>query len=261
MAIKTDLLGYLLYCGLAAHLYAAAAMALRRRVFGEVAFATGFAACAAAFAVRWVQLGCTPLRGLFEVFLVLGMLVWPLSLFCRRLLGAEGPAAHALVAAAVLFPAGFIFPAAGGETAALLRSAWFLPHVGAYVLGYAVMLMAAVQAALQLAAPSGSPLAAARERATWRLVRLGFPLLTVGLVAGAMWAKQAWGDWWHWDPKELWSGATWLLFALYFHLRAGLAGRRLRVCSAAVLAGAGAIAMTLLWVNLTASSPLHAHGL
>jgi len=122
-----------------------------------------------------------------------------------------------------------------------------------------VMSMGAVQAALQLAAPASSPLAAARERATWRVVRLGFPLLTLGLVAGAVWGKQAWGDWWHFDPKELWSGATWLLFAAYFHLRAALAGRRLRVCSAAVLAGAGAIAMTLLWVNLTASSPLHAH--
>ena len=157
MAIKTDLLGYLIYCSLAAHLYAAAALGLRRRLFGEIAFVTGFAACAGAFAVRWVQMGCLPLEGLFDVFLALGILVWPLSLFCRRLLGAEGAAVHALVAVAVLFPAGFVLQAAGPGVPALLQSAWFLPHVGAYVLGYVVMLMAATQAALQLAARAGIP--------------------------------------------------------------------------------------------------------
>ncbi len=259
MAVKTDLVGYLIYCALAAHLYAAVAMALRRRMFGQVAFATGFAACAGAFVVRWAQLGCAPLGGLFEVFLALGMLVWPLSLLARRVLGAEGAAAHALLAAAVLLPVGFVFPATGRDEPALLRSGWFLPHVGAYVLGYTVMMMGAVQAVLQLTCPAGSDQAARRERATWRLVCLGFPLLTVGLAAGAAWAKQAWGDWWHWDPKELWSLATWLIFAGYLHLRAALAGRRLRLCSAAVLLGAGAIGMTLLWVNLTAASALHAH--
>lgn len=259
MAVKADLVGYLIYCALAAHVYAAAALALRRRLFGEVAFVTGFAACAAAFIVQWVHAGHAPLAGMFSVFVVLGMLVWPLSLFARGMLGAEGAAAHALIAAAVLFPAGFVFPAATQPAPALLQSGWFLPHVGAYLLGYTVMLMAAAQAVLQLICRAGSDQAAARERATWRLVRLGFPLLTIGLVAGAMWGKRAWGDWWHFDPKELWSLATWLTFAGYFPLRAALDGRRLRVCSAAVLTGAAAIGMTLLWVNLTASSTLHAH--
>jgi ABC-type transport system involved in cytochrome c biogenesis permease subunit len=72
---------------------------------------------------------------------------------------------------------------------------------------------------------------------------------------------QAWGNWWHFDPKELWALATWLVFAGYFHLRAALDGRRLRLCSAVVLAGAAAIGMTLLWVNLSAGSALHSHGL
>jgi ABC-type transport system involved in cytochrome c biogenesis permease subunit len=261
MVVKTDLVGYLIYCALAAHVYAAAAMVLRRRMFGEVAFVTGFAACAGAFVARWVAVAHVPLEGMFEVFLALGMLVWPLSLLVRRALGAEGAAAHALLGAAVLFPAGFVFPAAARELPALLRSGWFLPHVGAYLLGYVVMLMAAVQAALQLGSRAGTALAAARERTTWRLARVGFPLLTIGLVVGAAWGKRAWGDWWHFDPKELWALVTWLVFAGYFHLRAALDGRRLRLCSAAVLVGAGAIGMTLLWVNLTASSALHTHGL
>lgn len=260
MGVKTDLVGYLVYCGLAAHLYAGVALALRRRVFGRTAFATGFAACAAALAMRWVQLGHAPLGGMFHVFLVLGMLVWPLSLFARRVLDAEGEAAHALMGCVVLFAAGFVFPAGRGPLPALLRSWLFGPHVGCYLLGYVVMLMGAVQAVLQLAAPAGSELAVRREGATWRLVRLGFPLLTAGLVLGAMWGKRAWGQWWHWDVKELWSLATWLIFAGYLHLRAVLGGRGRRACSMAVLAGAAAIGMTLLWVNLGGAASLHAHG-
>ena len=261
MGIKTDLVAYLVYCALAAHLYAAAALALRRRVFGRTAFATGFAACAGAFVVRWVQLGHAPLEGMFDVFLALGMLVWPLSLLARRVLGAEGEAAHAVMAGVVLFAAGFVFDAGREPLPVMLQSALFIPHVGAYMLAYVVMLMGAVQALMQLAAPAGGELAARREAATWRLVRVGFPLLTAGLVLGAVWGKRAWGDWWHWDVKELWSLATWLIFAGYLHLRAALGGRGQRVCSAAVLAGAAAIGMTLLWVNMGGAVSLHAHGL
>jgi ABC-type transport system involved in cytochrome c biogenesis permease subunit len=51
------------------------------------------------------------------------------------------------------------------------------------------------------------------------LVRLGWGFLTMGMVMGALWAKQAWGDYWTWDPKETWAAATWLSYLLYLHLR------------------------------------------
>jgi ABC-type transport system involved in cytochrome c biogenesis permease subunit len=279
VAIKTDLVGFLIYCGMAAHLYAAVALVLRRRVFGEVAFATGFGVLVAAWVVRWVQVGHVPLQSLFEVFLTLGMLVYPLSLLARRL-GAAGQAAHALIAAVVLLPAGFVFSAARWPLPAVLRSVLFVPHVATYLLAYMVMTMAAVEAVLQLVARAGSDRAchpgtatgravaggaalasqaAARERATWRLVCLGFPLLTAGLGLGMVWANSAWGGYWHWDPKENWSLATWLVFLSYFPLRLALHRRWPRASACVVLAGAAAILMTLLWVNLTGSSPLHSH--
>jgi ABC-type transport system involved in cytochrome c biogenesis permease subunit len=282
VAVKTDLLGYLIYCGLAAHVYAAVALVLRpstgslrsehsgsrtgrpelvegrRRVFGQVAFLTGFGVTAAAWVVRWVQVGHVPLQSLFEVFLTLGMLVYPLSLLARRL-GAAGVAAHALLAAAVLLPAGFVFSAARWPLPAVLRSALFVPHVATYLLAYVVLMMAAVESLLQLAARAGSGRAVACERATWRLACLGFPPLTAGLVLGIIWAKSAWGGYWHWDPKETWSLVTWLIFLGYFPLRLATAKRWPRVGAVAVLAGAAAILMTLLWVNLTGSSPLHSH--
>ena len=250
MVIKTDILGWFVYSALAAQLYAAVALAARRRVLGGAAFATGFALCVAAFAFRWLQVGHVPLQSMFEVFLALGMVVYPLSVFSQQVLGATGQAAHAAIAAAVLFPAAFVFGAEARHLPPALNCWLFVPHVASYMLAYIVMAMAAVQASAQLAAPAGSEQAGQYELATHRLVRLGFPLLTGGLVLGAWWGKLAWGDYWHWEAKELWALATWLIFAGYLHLRPAVRRRLPRVGSGAVIAGAAAIVMTLLWVNL-----------
>lgn len=50
---------------------------------------------------------------------------------------------------------------------------------------------------------------------------MGWGFITMGIVMGALWAKQAWGDYWTWDPKETWAAATWLSYLLYMHLRQG----------------------------------------
>ena len=52
-----------------------------------------------------------------------------------------------------------------------------------------------------------------------RTISLGFPFLTIGIIAGAVWANEAWGTYWSWDPKETWALITWLIFAAYLHLR------------------------------------------
>ena len=52
-----------------------------------------------------------------------------------------------------------------------------------------------------------------------RIISLGFPFLTIGIIAGAVWANEAWGSYWSWDPKETWALITWLIFAAYLHLR------------------------------------------
>jgi len=48
---------------------------------------------------------------------------------------------------------------------------------------------------------------------------LGFVLLTLGLISGAVWANEAWGTWWSWDPKESWAVSSWVLYAAYLHMR------------------------------------------
>ena len=57
------------------------------------------------------------------------------------------------------------------------------------------------------------------DNLSYRILGFGFPLLTMGLLSGAIWANQTWGSYWSWDPKETWALITWLIFAIYFHTR------------------------------------------
>lgn len=110
-----------------------------------------------------------------------------------------------------------------------LRSPWFVPHVIVYMFAYAVMGIATILAVriLWLARkPVTEPVELQRPletdlRLCDTLVRIGWGFLTMGIVMGALWAKQAWGDYWTWDPKETWAAATWLSYLLYLHLRKG----------------------------------------
>jgi ABC-type transport system involved in cytochrome c biogenesis permease subunit len=225
----------------------------REALAGNVLFATGFAVCVAAFVVRWIEVDHIPLQNMFEVFLTLGMLVWPISLFCRRFLGVGGEAADAYFAFIILFPAGFVFHAEPQKLPPALQSILFIPHVATYMLSYVIMAKAAIPHAFMgifLDRPRGDPQAITYDLAAYRMVSLGFPLLTLGLVLGAVWGKIAWGDYWNWDPKELWSFVSWLVYLAYLHFRSMYGSKFPRLLSAMVLAGLLAIILTLLWVNL-----------
>jgi cytochrome c-type biogenesis protein CcsB len=54
---------------------------------------------------------------------------------------------------------------------------------------------------------------------SYRVISFGFILLTLGILCGAVWANEAWGSYWNWDPKETWAFITWIIFAIYLHIR------------------------------------------
>jgi ABC-type transport system involved in cytochrome c biogenesis permease subunit len=89
------------------------------------------------------------------------------------------------------------------------------------------------------------------EKNAYTLTCAAFPLLTAGLLLGCFWAKIAWGDYWDWDPKELWSLATWLVFVGYFHFRYKNGTKSTRANSIWIITGFIFIIITLLWVNLS----------
>ena len=94
-----------------------------------------------------------------------------------------------------------------------LQSPWFAPHVIVYMIAYATTGVAMLMSLWQLFR---------KERelsAIDNLTRVGLSVLTVGMLFGALWAKEAWGTYWSWDPKETWAAATWLCYLIYLHLR------------------------------------------
>ncbi len=99
-----------------------------------------------------------------------------------------------------------------------LQSLWFVPHVIVYMFSYA-MMGAATIFSIYLYMKKGSSPTASEWAISDRLVRIGWAFLTLGMTMGALWAKEAWGDYWTWDPKETWALATWLSYLIYLHLR------------------------------------------
>jgi cytochrome c-type biogenesis protein CcsB len=93
---------------------------------------------------------------------------------------------------------------------------------------------------------------------TYRMIAIGWPLLTGGIITGAVWANSAWGTYWGWDPKETWSLITWFIYAIYLHSRyvRGWKGTQMAVISAV---GFLAVIFTYLGVNLVLSG-LHSYG-
>ena len=67
--------------------------------------------------------------------------------------------------------------------------------------------------------PIGFTNAEQLDSLSYRAITAGFLLLTVGLISGAVWANEAWGSWWSWDPKETWALICWLVYAAYLHTR------------------------------------------
>ena len=196
----------------------------------------------------WISLGRPPLRTMgetrlwFSLFLSLIGLVVYLRWRYRWVLPFE-------CLMAVMFAGINIFKPEihTEELMPALRSPWFVPHVIVYMFSYAVMGIATIlairilwltrrSAAGSAPAPgsttpatvdaAASPLSPSLQgdlRLCDTLVRTGWGFITMGIVMGALWAKQAWGDYWTWDPKETWAAATWLSYLLYMHLRQGSA--------------------------------------
>lgn len=261
MAIKYTIQGLLVYSTMATYLLAFIITLQRRPKAGHAIYLLGFAIAVVSYGYRWVHVGHVPLQNLFEVFLCLGM-IYPVSLFCHRILRVGGYAADMLIGAIVLFPAGFVFHAEPQRLPPALQSWLFMPHVAVYMLSYIVMAKATYQAACQLVGvkPKSGENLLPPEQATYTIVCVGFPLLTLGLILGSYWGKLAWGDYWGWDPKELWSLVSWLIFLGYFHFRYMFGKKHPRVNSLWVIAGMVAIIITLLWVNLSRLFPgLHSY--
>nr|AVM82711.1 cytochrome c heme attachment protein [Podranea ricasoliana] len=93
---------------------------------------------------------------------------------------------------------------------------------------------------------------------SYRIISLGFIFLTIGILSGAVWANEAWGSYWSWDPKETWAFITWIIFAIYFHTRTN---RKWKGTNSAIVASIGFLIIWICYfgVNLLGIG-LHSYG-
>lgn len=144
-----------------------------------------------------------------------------------------------------------------------LQSHWLEFHIATCFVGYACF---AVSFALGIAYlvkrnKSDSSTVMTRDKLDmigYKAISLGFPFLTLGIVSGSIWASAAWGRYWAWDPKEVWSLITWLIYAIYLHLRIVSKWKGTTTAIVSVI-GFAAVIFTFLGVNFLLSG-LHSYG-
>jgi ABC-type transport system involved in cytochrome c biogenesis permease subunit len=100
-----------------------------------------------------------------------------------------------------------------------LQSAWFAPHVIVYLIGYTFLGLSAIIALIGLYQVYFGILKNNILDMVVNLAYLGYSCVTLGLIFGALWAKEAWGNYWMWDPKETWALLTWMSYLIYIHIR------------------------------------------
>lgn len=130
-----------------------------------------------------------------------------------------------------------------------LRSPYFVPHVFSYVLSYALCAVAFLICVIGLFQKRN------RERyedATVLILRIAFPFMTLGLLLGALWADQVWGNYWMWDIKEVWSLITASLYLCYFHARR--VPKMKKFAPVFCIVGFAALIFTFLCVNVLPNS-------
>lgn len=195
---------------------------------------------AASVVARSAASGEVPFTDLYEYTLFMSLAIGvAYLLFFRKHLPAVGALAVVVVIFLLLGSAAFLFPSdPSGAVMPALRSHWLYIHVSLAALGETFFAVAFVSSLLYLVRKGRGDQRSqdSLDRLTYKAVSMGFPVFTAGaLVAGAIWAKQAWGAYWSWDPKEVLSLVVWLVYAVYLHARLvrGMRGTTVAVISIA----------------------------
>ncbi len=145
----------------------------------------------------------------------------------------------------VLLIVASLFPREVQHLSPVLKSNWFAVHTflafvgdAAFALACGVGIMYLLQEHFVKSKHLGGlfqrlPSLQDLDYVNYRLITIGFPLLTLAIISGALWAQTAWGGYWRWDPREVWALITWLIYALILHARllAGWRGRRAAILS------------------------------
>jgi cytochrome c-type biogenesis protein CcsB len=223
--------------------------------------AVGFLFHLASLVTRTVLSGEMPLTDLFEYTLFFS---WAITLvylaFFRRRLPLVGSLATLIVVFLMLGTSFFYYSDATGAKMPALKSHWLYIHVSLAALGETFFAIGFVSSLIYLVRRRSADRTAldSLDALTYKAISMGFPLFTAGaMVAGAIWAKQAWGAYWSWDPKEVLSLVVWFVYAIYLHARLV---RGLKGTVAAAISVAGFLLTIFTIFGTMIFGGLHAYG-
>jgi len=193
--------------------------------------------------VRWREsylishdVGHVPVSNLYEVFILFAVITGLIYLFYERRYQTRAMGGFVLlvISMAVAFLLWYAFDRNADEIQPLvpaLQSYWMKIHVPANFVGYGAFAMAAmigtaylITSSAQKRNPTGTmasvmPDLVIMEDVMYKAIALGFAFFTVATILGALWAAEAWGGYWSWDPKETWALIVWLNYAAWLHMR------------------------------------------
>lgn len=200
----------------------------------------GSAVYAVFIAGLWLTLGRPPLRTMGETRLWYAFFMGIAALLTYLRWGYPWILSFSALVSTVFSVINILRPEIHDQTLMpALQSVWFIPHVTVYIFSYALLGCAFILACASLIARRPEYLDPCDN-----LVYAGTAFLTVGMLTGAVWAKEAWGNYWNWDPKETWAAITWTGYLLYIHLRLL---RRTSVRTACLLLILSFAALQLCW--------------
>jgi cytochrome c-type biogenesis protein CcsB len=245
---------------------------LLRELLAKIAFislSVGFVLHSIAFLLRYLEAGHTPVTNLHES---LSFFAWAiigvyLLFYWRYRIKVLGPFIATL--ALILIVPAMALPKEILPLAPVLRSYWLPIHVIFAFLGNAIFALAFCTGIMYIiqehqvkskhigAISRRLPSLGVLDEINYKALTFGFPLLTVGIITGSIWAQYAWGSYWSWDPKETWSLITWCLYAALLHQRLTVGWRGRKAAIMAII-GFFAILFTFLGVNLLLTG-LHAY--
>jgi cytochrome c-type biogenesis protein CcsB len=228
---------------------------------GRIIVSLGFGIHTLALILRYLEGGYTPVTNLHEslsffAWMIIGVLMIANIRYRIKVLGS-----FLTPIALILMLFAFALPKEIVPLAPVLRSFWHPFHVIFAFLGNAIFTLTFCSGIMYLlqehqlkskrigAIAKRLPPLQVLDDLNYQSLTFGFPLLTLGIITGAIWAEYAWGRYWGWDPKETWSLITWLLYAALLHQRltVGWRGRKAAIMS---IIGFMAILFTFLGVNL-----------
>jgi len=225
--------------------------------------------------VRWYEsyligadVGHIPVSNLYEVFILFSMITAMFYLYYEKhyKTGALGAFVMLVITAAVVFLLWYTVSRDAADIQPLvpaLQSWWMKIHVPANFIGYGTFALAAMVGSAYLLKSHGIladrlPALEVLDDVMYKSISVGFAFFTVATILGALWAAEAWGGYWSWDPKETWALIVWLNYAAWLHMRL-MSGLRGRVAAWWALIGLLVTTFAFLGVNMFLSG-LHSYG-